>query len=144
MLPFAGSGEPIGFLLCDGRAVSRVVYSQLYAAIGNTFGAGDGTSSFNLPNMRGRVPVGQDSAQDEFATKGQVGGAKSHVLSISEMPPHNHSQHMSQGISSGSSVYPAGLDSWRSDSSASILNTGGGQPHNNLQPYMVVSYIIKY
>ena len=60
VLPFAGTTAPIGFLLCSGQAVSRSTYPDLFAAIGTTYGAGDGSTTFNVPDLRGRVPAGKD------------------------------------------------------------------------------------
>ena len=63
-------------MICDGRAVSRSDYSELFAVIGTTYGSGDGSTTFNLPNLKGRVPVGKDSSQTEFDTIGETGGSK--------------------------------------------------------------------
>lgn len=91
ILPFAGAIPP-GFLLCDGAAVSRETYSLLFAEIGTTYGAGDGSTTFNLPDLRGRVIGGQDAGQTEFADLGQSGGEKAHTLTIDEIPSHSHSE----------------------------------------------------
>ena len=66
------ASAPTGYLLCDGTAVSRTTYAGLYAVIGTTYGIGDGTTTFNLPNMKGRVPVGYDITQTEFNTIGKT------------------------------------------------------------------------
>lgn len=89
---FAGASAPTGYLLCNGAAVSRTTYADLFAAIGTTYGAGNGTSTFNVPNVKGRVPVGLDSAQTEFDTLGETGGSKTHTLTTAEMPVHTHTQ----------------------------------------------------
>lgn len=81
---------PTGWQLCDGTAVSRTTYAALFAVIGTTYGAGDGTTTFNLPNLKGRAIVGRDSAQTEFDTLGETGGAKTHTLTTAEMPAHSH------------------------------------------------------
>ena len=86
----ASSSLPDGWLVADGSAVSRTLYATLFSAIGTTYGAGDGTSTFNLPNLNGRVVVGQDTSQTEFNTVGKVGGEKTHTLTIAEMPAHGH------------------------------------------------------
>lgn len=83
---------PTGYLLCDGAAVSRTTYSALFAVISTTFGVGDGSSTFNLPNMKGRVVCGYDSDQTEFDAIGETGGAKTHTLTSTEMPAHTHVQ----------------------------------------------------
>lgn len=81
---------PTGWQLCDGTAVSRTTYAALYAVIGTTYGAGDGSTTFNLPNLKGRVIVGRDAAQTEFDSLAETGGAKTHTLTSSEMPAHVH------------------------------------------------------
>ena len=87
ILPFAGSVIPEGFLLCDGRAVSRETYGNLFYEIGIAYGAGDGSTTFNLPNMTNRVPVCDGSGLQ----LGSTGGEESHVLLGSELPGHTHS-----------------------------------------------------
>jgi microcystin-dependent protein len=77
---FAGSTAPTGWLLCDGTAVSRTTYSDLFAITSTTYGVGDGSTTFNLPNLKGRVPVGLDTSQTEFDVLGETGGAKTHTL----------------------------------------------------------------
>lgn len=88
---YAGSVAPEGWLFCDGAAVSRTTHSALFNVIGITYGSGDGSSTFNLPNLRGRIPVGLDASLVEFDTLGEVGGEKAHTLTASEMPSHSHS-----------------------------------------------------
>jgi microcystin-dependent protein len=68
-----------GWLLCDGSNVSRTTYAGLFTAIGTTYGSGDGTTTFAVPNLKGRIPVGLDAAQTEFDTLGETGGAKAHT-----------------------------------------------------------------
>lgn len=84
---FAGSTAPTGFLLCDGSAVSRSTYSNLFDAIGTTFGTGDGSTTFNLPDMAGRVAMG---ASTNYAM-GATGGSETHTLVASEIAAHTHS-----------------------------------------------------
>lgn len=91
MTAYGGSVAPAGWLLCQGQAVSRSTYSALFGVLGTTFGAGDGSTTFNLPDLRGRVPVGRDSGQTEFDTLGETGGSKTHTLSLAELPVHSHS-----------------------------------------------------
>lgn len=89
VVDFAGSAAPTGWLVCDGAVVSRATYPALFANIGVTFGAGDGVTTFGLPDLRGRIPVGKHSA-GTFNTLGAVGGAETVAISIAEMPVHNH------------------------------------------------------
>lgn len=95
MMPYAGTSAPLGWLLCDGSAVSRVTYADLFAVIGVIYGIGDGATTFNLPNLNGRVPVGAGSYTDSVSgpitrSLGQVGGAEAHVLTTAQMPTHSH------------------------------------------------------
>lgn len=150
---FAGLSAPTGYLLCDGSAISRTRYSALFNAIGTAYGAGDGSTTFNLPSFKSKVPVGLDSNDTDFDTLGKTGGEKEHTLTVDEMPEHKH-----PGIEwLGSSQYNISLNSgslstgykmtWTGSSDTSKIQTasaGGSQPHNNVQPYVVVNYIIKY
>lgn len=81
---------PSGWLICDGAAVSRTTYGVLWTLLGTTYGAGDGTTTFNLPNLKGRVVVGRDAADTDWDTLGETRGAKTHTLSAAEMPTHSH------------------------------------------------------
>lgn len=127
---------PAGFLLCDGSAVSRTTYASLFTAIGTAYGAGNGTTTFNLPNLKGRVVVGQDATQAEFATTGQAGGVKTHTLTIGEMPAHSHTGNWG-GVSASGAGTPPG------SAPAATDTVGGGGPHNNMQPYLVERWVIK-
>jgi len=83
---------PKGFLLEDGSAVSRTVYSDLFAVIGTTYGAGDGSTTFNLPDSRGRASVNRSPSDTEFDTMGEKTGSKTETLAISQLPSHTHTQ----------------------------------------------------
>src|SRR5690606_36416662 len=89
---YAGHTAPQGHLLCDGSEVLREDYPVLFSVIGTTYGAGDGSTTFNLPNLKGRVVVGVDESQTEFSELGLKGGAKTHKLTVAEMPKHTHTQ----------------------------------------------------
>lgn len=88
--PFAGSTAPTGYLLCNGSAVSRTEYSSLFDVVGTTYGVGDGSTTFNLPDLRGKIPVGQLNASAYFNPLGQAGGATDITLTVGQMPTHNH------------------------------------------------------
>jgi len=161
VIPYAGSVAPSGWLMSDGAAVSRATYSDLFDVIGTQYGAGDGSTTFNVPNLKGRIPVGIDGAQAEFDVRGEIGGAKTHTLSAGEMPSHTHTQNShSHGysdqagnngfISNGTGVAEDAMqnqyDASRTTGSATATNqnTGGDGAHNNLQPYIALPYIIKH
>lgn len=219
---YAGPTAPSGWLVCNGNAVSRTTYASLWNVIGTTYGAGDGVNTFNLPNLKGNVPVGLNPDDTAFDALGETGGAKTHTLTTSEMPSHTHTQNShnhtqdshnhtqnshnhtqdahshgttqsshshsqyvtanpnsgGSGIrfdydsdSTGLSAYPQGINTGGATANITISNatatnqaatatniattatnqattatnqnTGGGGAHNNLQPYLVLNYIIK-
>lgn len=163
LIAFAGSSAPSGWLICNGASLSTTVYAALFAVIGYTYG-GSG-SSFFVPNLKGRVPVGRDTAQSEFDNLGETGGAKTHTLTTSEMPSHNHSgvtdvqgshshtysdfPNSNQDLAQGTYTFRRAPQTSNTGAAGdhahnlSIYNTGGGGSHNNLQPYLVINWIIK-
>jgi microcystin-dependent protein len=88
--PYAGTAAPMGFLLCDGSEVSRDTFRSLFYIIGETYGPGDGSNTFNLPNLVGKVVVARDPTDPDFNILGETGGTGYHTLTINEMPVHNH------------------------------------------------------
>lgn len=143
---YGGSTAPTNWLICDGSAVSRVTYSDLFNAIGTTYGAGDGTTTFNLPNLKGRVAVGKDTTQTEFDSLGETGGEKKHTLTTQEMPTHNHGAkgfRMCATSQQGNQVVSSQIIPTDPVNASTSVNAGGGQAHNNLQPYITLNYIIK-
>lgn len=149
---FAGATAPTGAVLCDGAAYSRSgLYAPLFALIGTTYGVGDGSTTFNVPNAKGRVLVGRDAAQAEFLTRGQTGGAKTHTLLTAETPSHTHTATIAGSVAQGVLMVPADTASATNRYSLAIgggapalptTAAGGGGAHNNLQPYLVMNYII--
>jgi len=139
IFPYASLSPPNGWLICNGDVVSRTTYEALFNEIGVLYGAGDGTTTFNVPNCKGRVLVGRDTGQPPFDTVGETGGANAHTLTIGEMPAHTHTQ---IGSLTAGAVTPGG--SVMDQLSTATGSTGGGSPHNNLQPYIVIgNFIIK-
>ncbi len=149
---------PTGYFICNGASLSTVIYPDLFSILGYTYG-GSGTT-FNLPDLRGRVPLGGTSF-------GTTGGSETHTLTISEMPSHQHTVTTDPaGSHSHELILPAsetsggtpgfiqqsgsGSQDYFTQAAGShshtffINTTGGGQPHNNMQPYLVVNYIIKF
>jgi microcystin-dependent protein len=144
-----------GWLVCDGRVVSRTTYSALYSVIGSRFGNGDGVNTFNIPDSRGRVPLGaQSSSGTSYYCVGNTGGEENHTLTIPEIPSHDHSSNASS-TSLGLAQRTGFNTTVSTDTSAGeldlinaatldIYNTGGDpsnsyetSPHNNMQPYIV-------
>lgn len=155
MLWAGGEIPPTGWLLEDGAAVSRTTYAALFAAIGITYGPGDGTTTFNLPNWKGRFPVGLDATDADFETAGKTGGAKAVALVNANMPQHNHPiTHGANGptmaitqSSAADGVSPEGNRWHLADGTAALLTGMSGAasptPHQNLPPYSARRFIIK-
>ena len=140
IIPYAGATIPSNYMKCEGQELSRIEYDILFSAIGTTYGAGDGTTTFNLPNLKGRVITGIDSNDTDFDTLGEKGGEKTHTLTIQEIPSHSHQFSFDQTPGSNiAAVQVGGSSAW----ARNTTNAGGDQPHNNLQPYIVLNYIIK-
>lgn len=138
---WAGETAPKNYLICDGQAISRSIYADLFNIIGTTYGSGDGSTTFNIPDYRGLVPVGLKVNEEYFNTLGKTGGETTHLLTINEIPSHTH--HLMRGgqtFITGSGAYAGVLGDWGEYDTGA---TGGSNAHNNLQPYIVQNYIIK-
>lgn len=159
---FAGTTAPTGWLLCYGQAISRTTYAALYAAIGTTHGAGDGTTTFNVPDLRGRVVAGQDDMGGTSANRltgttggvdgdvlGATGGSETHTLTTAQMPSHAHGSNWWRVDSEASGWGLVGSSSFggrvaiTADGGQSTTWAGDSQAHNNVQPTIVLNYIIK-
>jgi microcystin-dependent protein len=146
IMAYGAAAAPTGWLLCDASAVSRTTYADLFAIIGTTYGVGDGSTTFNLPDLRGRVPVGLDAVNVNLAAAdalAETGGEENHTLSTAEMPAHNHetTKHQGGALSVDAPIFQTATgDEARAGNTA---DTGGGGAHNNLQPYLTINYIVK-
>lgn len=159
---FAGSTAPTGYLLCQGQAVSRTTYSALFSVIGTTYGSGNGSTTFNLPNLQGKFALGKSSSHALAST----GGAETVTLSTNEIPAHTHGNKslvgslvayawddgrsdgiISSSVNSKNSGYYSGYNighiQYQVDASHEHDSVGGGASHNNMPPYQTVNYIIK-
>lgn len=140
---------PAGWTLCDGRALLRSDYPQLFSILGTSYGAGDGVNSFNLPDLRGRTIITSGQGKGlSYYKPGLTGGEESHVLSVDEMPAHQHQQggeSLGNIFGGGDLVhqrtYPQGPINDYVKALTSV--TGGNRPHNNLPPYISHHAIIR-
>lgn len=140
---------PKGYLFENGQAVSRTDYPGLFAEVGTTFGVGDGSTTFNLPDCQGRVVITVDGAANRVTsastggtnadTLGGAGGAETHTLQTSEMPAHTHNQGFG-----GVGTAAGGAASGSYGNETATLSTGGGGAHSNTQPWIAKQKIIRF
>jgi len=160
IVPWSSASVPTGFLECDGAAVSRSTYSALFAVVGTTYGAGDGASTFNLPNLADNVAIGKSPGKalastggaNTVASTGNVGGSTANAtLSTPQLASHNHlivGQPFGPGSGSrttgamGGGVYTGNRGS-DGGHSHNMSATFSGDSTSVLQPYLTLLYIIK-
>lgn len=152
---FAGNFAPRGWAFCDGQLLPINQYSALFSILGTTYG-GDGRTTFALPDLRGRVPIheGHGPGLSDYRL-GAKGGQEHVTLTLNQMPSHNH--HVNAVSSAGNDAnpqnnFPANTVGFDREYSAAnpdiqmngnmISNTGGGQSHENRQPFLALNYII--
>lgn len=180
VIPYAGSSAPAGWLLCYGQAISRTTYAVLFTAISTTYGAGDGSTTFNLPDLRGRVVAGQDDMGGSSAnrltgltdgvngdTLAAAGGLESTTLTEAQLPAITPAGSVSvsitgislnsrgditstgnrraaigdgDGTSTSTNIFASGT----ATGSFTGTSFGSGAAHNNVQPTIILNYIIKY
>ena len=162
ILPWSAASLPTGFLECAGAAVSRSTYSALFAIIGTTYGAGDGSTTFNTPDLADNVPVGKSGSKALASTggantvavtaTGNVGGSTANAtLSTAQLASHSHSAAVSGGTGGLSNPIATATP-------GNTGNTGSGSGHSHnmsatfsgsavnaaiVQPYIALIYIIK-
>ncbi len=146
---FGGNFAPMGWALCDGRRLNISGNEALYALIGTTYG-GDGTTSFNLPDLRGRIPIHR---ANDYPI-GRMAGAETVALVPDHLPAHSHAymataDHGDAFTPAGGrlaqapgTIYSNDLSSTTTLAADSILAIGGTQKHDNVQPFLCVTFII--
>ena len=155
LMPYAGTTAPTGYLLCFGQDVSRTTYADLFTAISTTYGVGDGSTTFTLPDLRGRVIAGQDDMGGTSADRltnqtggldgdalGATGGSETHVLTTAQLPADN--------IYLDSTAFFDDADNYAAFNYTPLSPQWDGKkkygtdtPHNNVQPTIILNYIIK-
>jgi microcystin-dependent protein len=134
---------PNGYLLCDGSAINRVTFGKLFGVIGVTWGVGDGSTTFNLPDLRSRSPVG--AGQGSGLTNRVLAttfGEENHLLSIAELPAHHHSYSLYNvaNVFVANGANPLSIDTF---TTVNTGDTGSGSTHNNMQPSFAINFIIR-
>ena len=164
IVPWSSSSVPTGFLECDGSAVSRSTYSALFAVVGTTYGVGDGSSTFNIPNLADNIPVGKSNNKavgstggaNTVAATGNVSGSTANAtLSTPQLASHTHSgaKGGDPGVYSNDN-YGSYIRSGASPGNMGNAGSGNGHSHNMsanfsgdatsvIQPYLTIMYIIK-
>jgi microcystin-dependent protein len=146
---FAGNFAPRGWAFCDGQILPIAQNTALFSLLGTTYG-GNGLTTFALPDLRSRVPnhAGQGPGLSDYDL-GQVGGEEFVTLLVSQLPSHTHSQPATNGeqtTNRPNTALPAAGGVYSNESDGSALHptspVGGSQPHNNIQPYLTLNYII--
>ena len=156
---FAADFAPKNWAFCNGQLIAIAQNTALFSLLGTTYG-GNGQTTFALPDLRGRAPVGTGQGPGlPSINLGQVSGEPTHTLIITEMPAHNHAAQAAGNSNPGDNASPGG-NTWATSTARDNLyinaapngpmaaNTvtigiaGGSQPHNNMQPYVGLSYII--
>jgi microcystin-dependent protein len=156
--PFGFNFAPRGWALCEGQLLPIAQNTALFSLLGTTYG-GDGRTTFGLPDLRGRVPIhyGQGPGLHEFRL-GQKGGETQVTLTLQQLASHGHPAVLNGTTTGADATNPTGaaLAGAREDTykggaapnaalaaeSVAVQNTGGGQPHENMQPYLVLNWCI--
>ena len=155
IISFAGSAAPTGWLLCNGQNVKRAQYPQLFALLSTTYGVGDGSTTFGVPDLRGRFVAGLDNMGGTAANRltgaqtgglnanaiGATGGEQGHTSTVGELPSHTHNV-SARGVIAGQVFTNSGSVNAAAGTITSDGGTGGGGAHNNVPPAIALNYII--
>lgn len=155
VVPYAGTTAPDDWLLCYGQSLVRTDYPDLFDAIGTTYGAVDGTH-FNVPDLRGRVIAGQDDMGGSSANRltgatggvdgdglGNAGGAETHTLTAAQLAAHAHAFSYGTGTAGSGTGNFSAMRADADTNSKDTTSAGSGSAHNNVQPTLILNYIIK-
>lgn len=139
--PYLGS-IPSGYIILNGQAVSRITYADYFTICGTSFGAGNGTTTFNVPDMQGRVAMGVSG----FYAAGTTGGESAHTLTLAELPTGKQDWRIEgsgAGDITGLDVIQGNIGTGPQTGTLTTGVNGGGLSHNNLQPYLAGYWIAR-
>jgi microcystin-dependent protein len=153
---YTATAVPTGWLACNGQAVSRTTYQDLFTVTGTTFGAGDTSTTFNVPDLRGRIPIGNDAMGTTTAarvtpagsgitgiTTGSTGGAESHTLTTAQIPAHTHTREQALKSTDGSAALSPSCGPLGGPTSTVTGSEGSGSAHRNMPPAIILNYMIR-
>ena len=136
VVQYSGEKAPYGWMICDGSLISRIDYSELFNAIGTLYGEGDGSTTFALPNYKGKIGIGFDKEDTDFNEIGKLGGNKEHTLTLDEVPR--------QCITLSYNNTGNFFGNYTADNNGNqVADKHTQQPFDIVQPYIVTNYIIK-
>jgi microcystin-dependent protein len=152
---YTATAVPTGWLACNGQAVSRTTYQDLFTVTGTTFGAGNTSTTFNVPDLRGRIPIGNDAMGTTTAarvtpagsgitgyTTGASGGTETHTVTTAQFPAHAHNVNTPVRTGVGSNSFSPGCGTFGSGAISALAN-GSGNAHQNMPPAIVLNYMIR-
>lgn len=153
---FAGNFAPVGWAFCDGQLLPISENDTLFTLIGTTYG-GDGQTTFALPNLQARIPLhfGSSAFSGRTYALGEIGGTEQEALTVNQLPNHSHALVAASGpgfLSTPANAVPARHRDYKAFanpvgapstlSPAAVAPVGGSQPHDNMPPFLTVSFII--
>lgn len=156
VLDYAGATAPTNYMFAYGQAISRTTYASLFSAIGIVYGSGDGSTTFNLPDFRGRIGAGRDDMGGSAAnritsggsgivgtTLGAAGGAETHTLTVAQLASHTHEQRGGTTGTGGMRYETTNASATLTNSGIQTVSSGSGQAHQNTQPSIIINKIIR-
>lgn len=163
IFPYGSTTAPDGWVLCFGQALSRTTFAHLFALIGTTYGVGDGSTTFNVPDLRGRSVFGKDNMGGSTAnritaagsgitgtTLGANGGTETHTLTTAQLASHAHAERTSDNFAAfiddstgGNRIINPSPNNGSTTVRLNTDNTGSGSAHQNTPPAFILNYIIK-
>tara|TARA_R110002072_G_scaffold302710_2_gene487692 strand:+ start:226474 stop:226992 length:519 start_codon:yes stop_codon:yes gene_type:complete len=154
VIMFGGNFAPRGWAFCDGQLLSIAQNTALFSILGTTYG-GDGRTTFGLPDLRGRIPMGEGNGPGLTPRAlGAKTGKETNILNVTQLPSHNHTASVQVNTDAAATTDPNGhflapAEAYATDGTANASlggvtcgNTGGNQPVDNIQPVQVINYII--